>query len=281
MKATFEVKRYIVCPHCEKTTERSVDHLLKEENLPRTFGALSCNHCHEEFKGVIQMDHSIDIEKVFGGSKYLPTMDLLVIPPQDKPIYLLRRGNRTFKPGEVLNDVKDNARYYYNEHSCPTNWMDNFETIAFDGDGDPHGVVRYLNSIMPEDYAKIEAEINAAYGLGNGSSSGDSDYAILVKAFPEVAEQLDPNFIDDGILDLIGDPPPGKRVVSTRVKLLDNAPAGPMRYQVCVVTEDKTEEPQAVTVHGDLAVLIGQHYAREYRVKLEEDVVTKRYLTNL
>lgn len=278
MEAKIKTKSFIVCPTCDKPTNSSADHLLGN-TTDVTFGPWSCNHCGESFRGVVQLDHSIQIEKV-GGDRYLPTLDLLVIPPQDKPIYFLRRGRRTFKPGEVLDDVKDNARYYYNEHSCPTNWMDGFKTIAFDGDGDPHGVIRYVNSMMPEDYAKIEEKIKESFGHTKGSSCGDSTYATLVTAFPEVAKALDPDFIDEGILDLIGDSAPGRRVTSTRVKILDNAPAGPMRYQVCIVTEDGTEEPQAVTVYGDLAVLIGQHYGREYRVKLEEDVVTKCYLIN-
>lgn len=277
MLATFETKNYIICPHCGKSSGCSVDHLL-EEKLPRDFGDWGCKVCHESFEGKISADKTITIEKVFGKSKYLPVMDLLVIPPQDKPIYLLKRGDHSFAPGKVLEDIKDNARYYYEQHSCPTNWMDNFETISIDDDGDPHGLIRYVNSMMPEDFEKIVNQIKAERGHTGGSSDGDCDYTILATAFPEVRKKLDPDFVDDGILDLIGDPVPGKRVVTVSVKHTANEPGGPERYTVALVMEDGTEEKQAAVREGDLAVLIGEHLCLEWRAKLETDEHTKRYV---
>lgn len=71
-------------------------------------------------------------------------LDVLVLPPQTKPVYFVVEGSRW--EGEPWSDESDPvelARFCYEEHSCPTNW---FEPVAmhFDGDDDPHGLIEFV-----------------------------------------------------------------------------------------------------------------------------------------
>lgn len=36
--------------------------------------------------------------------------------------------------------------FLYEEHQCPTNWIDDVQEIFFDGSDDPHGLFRYVDS---------------------------------------------------------------------------------------------------------------------------------------
>ena len=46
-----------------------------------------------------------------------------------------------------------NDAYFYNEHTCPTNYMDCVEAIIYEKDADPHGVFEWVATIdKPEDW---------------------------------------------------------------------------------------------------------------------------------
>lgn len=36
-------------------------------------------------------------------------------------------------------------RYFYNQHTCPTNWIGEIVEIIFKGDRDPHGVFEFVS----------------------------------------------------------------------------------------------------------------------------------------
>lgn len=70
------------------------------------------------------------------------TFDIVMIPPQTKPIYFIVKSMR-YEGGDIDTPVDDHKQYYYEEHSCPTNWLQP-EMMYFDGDSDPHGVIKYV-----------------------------------------------------------------------------------------------------------------------------------------
>jgi hypothetical protein len=70
---------------------------------------------------------------------YDAVLDLLVVPPSDKPIYLVVKTKR------YSDD--DGLAYFYNEHTCPTNWIGDVEAIIFEGDSDPHGVAQFVRRV--------------------------------------------------------------------------------------------------------------------------------------
>ena len=46
-----------------------------------------------------------------------------------------------------------NDEYFYNEHTCPTNYMQDVEAVIYEKDADPHGVFEWVATIdKPEDW---------------------------------------------------------------------------------------------------------------------------------
>lgn len=48
------------------------------------------------------------------------------------------------------NDYRDDpgaGSFLYEQHTCPTNWIDRVVAIIADGDDDPHGFAKYVRSI--------------------------------------------------------------------------------------------------------------------------------------
>lgn len=72
--------------------------------------------------------------------KRLPkTYDLLVLPPQDKPVYFIVE-----RPDDPrYNQTDAQRKFLYESHSCPTNWLQPVY-MRHDGDSDPHGLIRYV-----------------------------------------------------------------------------------------------------------------------------------------
>lgn len=64
--------------------------------------------------------------------------DVLRLDPQDKPIFFIVEA---FDP-----DQQEASRYYYEEGSCPTNYISRVDTIIIDGDTDPHGLFEFMRS---------------------------------------------------------------------------------------------------------------------------------------
>lgn len=65
----------------------------------------------------------------------------LEIPPQTHPITLVVQGVRF----EAKEDVS-HTRYYYEEHTCPTNYFRDVLEIYLGNERDPHGLAKYLTT---------------------------------------------------------------------------------------------------------------------------------------
>jgi len=46
---------------------------------------------------------------------------------------------------DTQEEYEDSQRYFYNEHTCPTNWTREIEMIECDGDKDPHGLFEFVS----------------------------------------------------------------------------------------------------------------------------------------
>ena len=70
------------------------------------------------------------------------------------------KGAQFVKDGEELKYPAEYDDYFYNEHTCPTNFMpDVIGVRTDDGDTDPHGLFAYVKT---EPWtAKVEEEISA------------------------------------------------------------------------------------------------------------------------
>ena len=76
---------------------------------------------------------------------------------------------------DSLAEVKTHAEYYYNEHTCPTNFARCFEAIVHKGDFDPHGVFQFVDVVwMTCDYEGRDDNAKELW---------------LKKAFPQLEDQ--------------------------------------------------------------------------------------------
>lgn len=74
---------------------------------------------------------------------------LLKLEGAAKPLFFVME-ERYGKPDE--DDYQGHRRYFYEEHSCPTNWLGHCVAIIEAGDRDPHGFLSFVRSVpIPAD----------------------------------------------------------------------------------------------------------------------------------
>lgn len=178
---TTYTKTFILCPHCGGQTNSSVDHLQPN----RSFGPWHCNLCNERYTGSTDSVGNIALTALFTREtdKTIPSLNLLVLPPQKHPVYFVIGSDvgRNSEHGE-------HTEYYYNEHSCPTNWLKDIRLICIEHDTDPHGLFRYMRSITK---ASFDASLKGLQSSDDRST--DETLEVLLQLFPEIEKQLLPS----------------------------------------------------------------------------------------
>lgn len=132
--------RHMRCLSCGAAMS-SVDHLFAE---PRSFGTWYCDGCGKGHRGEVR--GGVLRAELVPGEELKQTSVVLELPPQGKPVYFLVRGMRFTKERLADADCADRDRFFYEEHSCPTNWLEPIE-ILHDGDTDAHGLIKYVGTI--------------------------------------------------------------------------------------------------------------------------------------
>lgn len=79
-------------------------------------------------------------------------------------------GRRYTKTGD---QERGDSSFYYESHSCPTNWIGDAVMISLNGDTDPHGFLRYVREVDRPDIPDASMEEDEA----------------LVALFPEMLDQ--------------------------------------------------------------------------------------------
>lgn len=176
--------RTVTCPHCNKDSGSRIDHLLPpNESAVCAFGPWYCGECGKPFQGatnpkfnaveVVKSDSRLDVK--------VPTLDLMVLPPQKHPVYFVLRGSDYRPEGMGSMHPHPNKPYFYDEHSCPTNWLRNVDRVIIESDDDPHGLIQFVRSV---DVADVKHLVR--------SQDMDGEDVNPFKAFPEL-HQFDPD----------------------------------------------------------------------------------------
>ena len=143
MKATIKTKRFAACPNgCELGRDGigCVDHLIDRKGSAGPWYCEVCGHgWWLEFDGAGGLELSAWKEKL------IRRIVMLELPPQTKPITILLKEQHIRFNADDEED-QDGLRYYYDEHTCPTNWM-RVGAVVFDGREDPHGLFRFVRVI--------------------------------------------------------------------------------------------------------------------------------------
>lgn len=132
------LKTYAVCPACGEDAG-CINHLLGQ-TLETQWYCDACGQCYR-LKFTNENGVAVDISVVEGKRK-ITTVDMLVLKPQDKPVYFIVKGMR-FEGEDDDRDEHEHKQFFYEEHSCPTNWFKP-SVVAFDGDYDPHGLIEFV-----------------------------------------------------------------------------------------------------------------------------------------
>lgn len=93
---------------------------------------------------------------------------LLKIEQTARPLYFVIRAPR----GEHNNPESD--AYFFDEGTCPTNWMRDVVAVISGGDEDPHGFATFVRRIQPPP------------GMdGNGNMANGHTGDLFTALFPE------------------------------------------------------------------------------------------------
>lgn len=148
---TPEIKtiRYFTCPNgCAH--QFSVEHLFAalapEPGRTRMAGPWHCDDCGQGWRITYDATSLVDVSPA-GDCKRTHWVTL-ELPPQSSPVRFRVRGVRFTESIDV-----ESERYFYEEHTCPTNWLRNVDRVEIDGEEDPHGlwVLREIDGVVVAD----------------------------------------------------------------------------------------------------------------------------------
>lgn len=91
------------------------------------------------------------------------TLVLLRIETKDAPIYFVVEGLSEWP--KALDEMRESARYFYEEHTCPTNFI-RIPLIAYAGNTDPHGLFAFVDAVwMMDEYTATKKDGEEKYYL--------------------------------------------------------------------------------------------------------------------
>jgi hypothetical protein len=132
-----KIQLHIPCPNCPEGSWRA-DQL--GINQPTTW---CCDQCHTQ-SHIVRLNET-DFQTVSTGKKETPvtvTLRSITVPPITVKVNTWKYAHSQDLSQE---EYEHNTRYFYNEHTCPTNWLRDIEQIEFEGDHDPHGVFEFVS----------------------------------------------------------------------------------------------------------------------------------------
>lgn len=182
--AKFE--KVFVCPDCKLTWHSSYSHVKPGE----TWGPWYCRHCGCGVRGKVT-EEGTDIEVV--DDKKTKTLVLLRLDEDvTPPIHLLIEGfvhcPRGVDPKDYIESEEyiSHMRYYYNEGTCPWNYLR--LPIRQGEDTDPHGIFTYQETVLwPEGLTEIDGHGEDQWGL----------FKTLGQESKFVTRVRDEDFLDD------------------------------------------------------------------------------------
>ena len=120
---------YALCPHCGKTGS-TIDHAELE-----WFPPWCCNHCGEWYQ-------ARKIQGCFEVRKAIPRMgiwdcvrhpDYWLILKCGDLVVIIKSSHSPPKGTETKEEWLGHLEYYYEEHTCPTNFIRGVDEIAYEG----------------------------------------------------------------------------------------------------------------------------------------------------
>lgn len=153
IKTRPELKTFLCCAACGGDIA-TIDHLAEYKELKT---AWSCKACGVK-NNLVVINGNVVEQSIDADPEYTyKTLALLQVRGMEPPVRFLVEGIYSTKDttGKLTLDELNNKRYYYNEHTCPTNWL-GVEKVELLGDLDPHEAFQFLAAWGPGDTDAIE-----------------------------------------------------------------------------------------------------------------------------
>lgn len=145
---------FAMCPWCDQQSGGRVDHLY-DGRLPCDFGPWYCDECRMPFRGTVKAPGDVTLYRDENNKqRFSRSMALLKFDGKDGPVFFVMDHNR-YNNGTMESDEENQShqRYYFEEHSCPTNWLRECVAVIDDGNPDPHGFLEFVRAVdVPEDF---------------------------------------------------------------------------------------------------------------------------------
>jgi hypothetical protein len=117
---------------------------------------------------------TVALANAAGREEFSRSLALLRFEGKDGPVFFVMDHGRYHPFGTPDTDEKNqhHQRYFFEEHSCPTNWLKECVMVIKDGDCDPHGFLSFVRAVdVPEDFDtgeddKVAALFPEAFGEG-------------------------------------------------------------------------------------------------------------------
>ena len=146
IKEVVTTQKLFACPECG-SLEHSCDHL----KAGQSFGPWYCDKCGCSILGTVtESGADIRIHKDRKANS-LVLLRLNVPGTEDKPVHIVVKGFAFHKKGETPEFDGDGTRYFYDEGTCPWNYLR--LPIKEGDDIDPHGLFVFEDAVaMPDGY---------------------------------------------------------------------------------------------------------------------------------
>lgn len=143
--AKIRTQLFIECPYCGEGESR-IDHLKTGAD----FGAWYCDECGGSYRGVRTGDGA-EIELLEGKIRRV-LIELSYA--EDPSLKIVIKGIEFEDVKGVSADYPQAHEYYYNEGTCPINYL-GVDQIKFKDDTDPHGIFKFIRVLTPEEAKQI------------------------------------------------------------------------------------------------------------------------------
>lgn len=140
------MQRFFDCPECGKH-EFSVEHLFEMMETYKTTqkeaGPWFCDNCGQSWWMTVFKEGGIEVKP--GKQRKIRQLAELEIPPLPYPITLHVETARyeSLHEAPLGREDPDGHQYYFEEHTCPGNYLRATREIIVDGDNDMHGLAKY------------------------------------------------------------------------------------------------------------------------------------------
>lgn len=143
---------FAICPWCETEGGR-VDHLYGDR-MPAKAGPWSCKECGNAYNILVRAAGDVDVTKTEGRGHTTRAMALLKFDGKNGPVFfVMDHGHYHSGEPETDEEFQGHTRYFFEEHSCPTNWLHECVAVIQDGDTDPHGFLDFVRTVdVPQDF---------------------------------------------------------------------------------------------------------------------------------